>query len=145
MCNVICNMCPRHMMSDVMPGSYPKFPRPRHQAVTSITCTTFTRRKCPIIAAIKCPDVLFILCPDEEFSPSERLHQPRHQPRHQALLRAQPEERRAPPRAYAPAVGPAPLIFLAPLAGIAALYAMAFVQQNPALLTLVTVSGRRKR
>ena len=71
--------------------------------------------------------------------------QPRHQARHQDHLRAQPEERRAPPRAYAPAVGPAPLIFLAPLAGIAALYAMAFVQQNPALLTLVTVSGRRKR
>ena len=91
-----------------------------------------------LISAVLCPD-------EEEFSPSERLHQPRHQPRHQDHHRAQPEERRAPPRAYAPAVGPAPLIFLAPLAGIAALYAMAFVQQNPALLTLVTVSGRRKR
>ena len=39
----------------------------------------------------------------------------------------------------------APLIFLAPLAGIAALYAMAFVNTNPALLSLVTISGRKKR
>ena len=39
----------------------------------------------------------------------------------------------------------APLIFLAPLAGLAALYAMAYVNTNPALLSLVTISGRRKR
>ena len=45
---------------------------------------------------------------------------------------------------YVPGV-PTPLIFLAPLAGIAALYAMAFVNSNPALLTLVTISGRKKR
>merc|ERR1711988_849339 len=38
-----------------------------------------------------------------------------------------------------------PLVFLAPLAGIAALYAMAFVNSNPALLTLATISGRKKR
>lgn len=36
-------------------------------------------------------------------------------------------------------------MFLAPLAGIAALYAMAFVNSNPALLTLATISGRKKR
>ena len=40
---------------------------------------------------------------------------------------------------------PAPLVFLAPLAGIAALYAMAYVNSNPTLLSLVTISGRRKR
>ena len=40
---------------------------------------------------------------------------------------------------------PNPLIFHAPLAGIAALYAMAFVNSNPTLLTLATISGRRKR
>ena len=39
----------------------------------------------------------------------------------------------------------APLVFLAPLAGIAALYALAYVNTNPALLSLVTISGRRKR
>ena len=39
----------------------------------------------------------------------------------------------------------APLIFLAPLAGIAALYALAYVNTNPALLSLVTISGRKKR
>lgn len=61
-----------------------------------------------------------------------------------------PEERRAHHhpghhhRGYVPGV-PTPLIFLAPLAGIAALYAMAFVNSNPALLTLATISGRKKR
>ena len=40
---------------------------------------------------------------------------------------------------------PAPLVFLAPLAGIAALYAMAYVNSNPTLLSLVTISGRKKR
>ena len=39
----------------------------------------------------------------------------------------------------------APLVFLAPLAGLAALYAMAYVNSNPALLSLVTISGRKKR
>ena len=39
----------------------------------------------------------------------------------------------------------APLVFLAPLAGLAALYALAYVNTNPALLSLVTISGRRKR
>ena len=39
----------------------------------------------------------------------------------------------------------APLVFLAPLAGLAALYAMAYVNSNPALLSLVPISGRKKR
>ena len=39
----------------------------------------------------------------------------------------------------------APLVFLAPLAGLAALYAMAYVNSNPALLSLVAISGRKKR
>jgi len=45
----------------------------------------------------------------------------------------------------APAPGLAPLVFLAPLAGLAALYAMAYVNTNPALLTLTSISGRKKR
>ena len=63
-----------------------------------------------------------------------------------------PEERRAhqphghhPPRGQYGVPIPNPLIFLAPLAGIAALYAMAFVNSNPTLLTLATISGRKKR
>jgi len=43
------------------------------------------------------------------------------------------------------APGLAPLVFLAPLAGLAALYAMAYVNTNPALLTLTSISGRKKR
>ena len=39
----------------------------------------------------------------------------------------------------------APLVFLAPLAGLAALYALAYVNTNPALLSLVPISGRKKR
>ena len=39
----------------------------------------------------------------------------------------------------------APLVFLAPLAGLAVLYAMAYVNSNPALLSLVAISGRKKR
>merc|ERR1712227_691435 len=46
---------------------------------------------------------------------------------------------------YRASPGITPLIFLAPLAGVAALYAMAYVNTNPALLSLVTISGRRKR
>ena len=73
-----------------------------------------------------------------------------HQTRHEAEQRDYYSNDRS--EYYYPAehrAGPpnivAPLVFLAPLAGIAALYAMAYVNSNPALLSLVTISGRKKR
>ena len=90
---------------------------------------------------------------DDEFSPSETDsdRDMRQQSAEERYL-GRPEERRAHHhpghhhhhRGHGPGV-PTPLIFLAPLAGIAALYAMAFINTNPALLTLATISGRKKR
>ena len=55
--------------------------------------------------------------------------------------RSRPQARNGPPPS--PTVGP--LVLLAPLAGLAALYAMAYVNTNPALLTIASISGRKKR
>lgn len=88
---------------------------------------------------------------DDEFSPSETDSDRDMRQSAEERYLGRPEERRAHHhpghhhhRSHAPGV-PTPLIFLAPLAGIAALYAMAFINTNPALLTLATISGRKKR
>ena len=88
---------------------------------------------------------------DDEFSPSETDSDRDMRQSAEERYLGRPEERLAHHhpghhhhRSHAPGV-PTPLIFLAPLAGIAALYAMAFINTNPALLTLATISGRKKR
>ena len=84
-----------------------------------------------------------VLFTDDEFSPSEKYSD---EPQPEQRQRSDMDRYVAEDRWYRSSPGvSAPLIFLAPLAGLAALYAMAYVNTNPALLSLVTISGRRKR
>jgi len=82
---------------------------------------------------------------DDEFSPSDKLSDGLNPEQRQRsdMDRYMAEDRGG--YGYRASPGITPLIFLAPLAGVAALYAMAYVNTNPALLSLVTISGRRKR
>ena len=88
-----------------------------------------------------------ILIPDDDYSSVDRQYSSRDGPhsRTSYSTRERPAEGRQGGGGGGGAPALAPLVFLAPLAGLAALYAMAYVNTNPALLTLTSISGRKKR
>jgi len=79
---------------------------------------------------------------EDDYTPVDRQYSSRDG-HHTSYTTRERADARQGGRGSTPAL--APLVFLAPLAGLAALYAMAYVNTNPALLTLTSISGRKKR